>query len=195
MQEIIIEFTDLISTIQYHMPLLLGIITVLWMVHILNWLTGYRLNHLGVKPRRMAGLPGIVFSPFLHGDTNHIFLNSIPLFILMSFVILQGLAIFICVLISISLLSGCLTWLLGRPAIHVGASDVIMGLWGYLLMNAFAQGTLLAIALALVCLFYFGSFFLDLVPGEKGVSWEGHLFGFAAGLMTSYICPFLTGIV
>ena len=114
-------------------PLLIG----LWLMQLVNWALDYRLNILGIYPRSWHGLVGIVFSPFLHGGFNHVFFNSVILFVLANFVLLGGRTEFYQVSITIFLLGGFAVWLFGRKAIHIGASGVVMGYLGYLLANSY----------------------------------------------------------
>lgn len=179
----------ILVTIHDNAALLLGIGLGLWIFQIINKLLGYRLNYLGIIPRTPRGLIGIIFSPFLHADVNHLFLNTFPLLVLACFVLIGGQPLFWRVTISIILLSGLLIWLLGRRAIHLGASALITGYWGYLLINAYHQPSIMAILLAIVCIYYFGSIFLGLFPSKESVSWEGHLFGCLAGIATNYLFP------
>ncbi len=189
MGEVELVLQTLIQTIQDNLALLLGIAALLWVLLLINKMLGYRLNYLGIVPRTPSGLMGIIFSPFLHGSANHLFLNTIPLLILSCFILVGGQTFFFRVTIIIILLSGILIWLFGRKAIHIGASALVTGYWGYLLINAYHQPNLMAIALAVVCLYYFGGLFFGLFPSDKTVSWEGHLFGFIAGIATNYIIP------
>jgi len=186
-----IEFVleTFVSALRDNAALLIGIVGVLWGLNFVNKLLGYRLNYWGIIPRTGRGLVGIVFSPLLHGDFNHLFFNTFPLIILACFILIGGQPFFWRVTISIVLISGGLIWLLGRRAIHIGASAVITGYWGYLLMNAYRQPSLMAIVLAVVCIYYFGGLFLGLFPGEEQVSWEGHLFGCLAGIATNFLFP------
>ena len=179
----------LVATIRDNLALLLGIVIALWILHLINKLLGYRLNYLGIIPRTGRGLIGIFFSPFLHGDANHLFFNTIPLLVLACFVLVGGQPLFWRVSITIILISGVLIWLFGRKAIHIGASSLITGYWGYLLINAYHQPGMMAVVLAIVCLYYFGGLFFGLFPTKEKVSWEGHLFGCLAGVATNYIFP------
>ncbi|MBI5448061.1 MAG: rhomboid family intramembrane serine protease [Gammaproteobacteria bacterium] len=163
----------------------------LWLVHIVNFFLKYRLNYLGIYPRHIFGLPGILFSPFLHGNFEHLLLNSIPAFFLIDLVSIYGMFILITLTIYIILASGLLIWLFGRPAIHVGASGVMLGYWGFLLLSSYHNGSAMAIILALICLYYLGSMALSLLPLEKGASWEAHVFGFASGVSYVYLLPYL----
>ncbi len=108
--------------------LLLG----LWGIHFCNFLTNYYFNRFGIWPRRMRGLPGIFFCHFLHANFNHLFFNSIPLFILMLLLLTKGTLFFLWISLKIIIISGGFIWLCGRNAIHLGASAMIMGYWGFL---------------------------------------------------------------
>jgi membrane associated rhomboid family serine protease len=189
MNHFISEFETAFALLQKNISLILILIASLYVIHFINWILGHRLNMLGIYPRKAWGLFGIVFSPFIHGHFNHLFFNSIPLFVLASFVLLNGLPTFYFVSVTIILLSGIATWAFGRRGFHIGASGVIMGYWGYLLINAYHQETALSIALAGVCIYYFGGLLFHLFPTEVKSSWEGHVFGFLAGVAAAYLCP------
>ncbi len=193
MNQIELLFQTLVAAIDENFDLLLGLVIGLWSIQILNWLCGYRLNQFGILPRTFRGLIGIVLSPFLHGNASHLFFNTIPLLVLACFILVGGKTLFFSVSISIILLSGFLVWLLGRRAIHIGASGLIMGYWGYLLVSAFLYPSLLTIVLAIVSVYYFGGLFFGLFPSsEKNVSWEGHLFGCLSGIVANFIFPFIS---
>jgi len=186
------NFLDTLVTstnqLKAHLPITIGFVVLLFGIHILNFLLGYRLNILGIWPRKPWGLIGIPFSPFLHGDFSHLIFNSLPLFIFSNFILLQGLHLYLFVTVSVILLSGILVWLLGRPGIHVGASSLIMGYLGFITINAFLNPNVLSVIVILVTVIYFGGIFSNLLPSsEKQVSWEGHLLGFISGLITAYI--------
>lgn len=172
---------------QQNTKVLAIILAIFWGVFFLSELSGKRLLFLGIIPRRLYGLPGIVFAPLLHVNFNHIFFNSIPLLVLSNFILIQGLDYYLHVTILITLLSGTLLWCFGKPVLHVGASAVITGYWGLLVCDIYRQGTITAIILGALSLYYFAGIFLGVFPGKKGVSWEGHLFGLVAGVATSYV--------
>lgn len=194
-QAIINQLEQAVFLIKGNIPFVLILIAGLYFIHIINFILGYHLNLLGIYPRKILGLPGIVFSPFLHGHFNHLFFNSIPLFFLTSFVLLYGMENFYCVSALIILLGGLGTWLFGRQGLHVGASGLIMGYWSYLLFIAYQQETVLSIVLAIVCLYYFGGLLFNLFPLEVRSSWEAHIFGFLAGLAAAVGCPFFANLV
>lgn len=172
---------------QQALPFLGGIALLLFGIWFLNLFLGGRLLYLGIIPRHLLGLPGIVFSPFLHADFNHLFFNLLPLLVLSDFVLIQGVETYFYVTSMITLLSGFLIWCFGHRGIHVGASALITGYWGWLIMNIYTQGSLLAVILGAVSLYYFAAIFFGIFPSEKGVSWEGHLFGLISGVLVSFI--------
>lgn len=174
-----------------NLSLAFSLVVVLWLIWLVNWLLGYRLNYLGILPRHLFGLIGIPFHPFIHGSFNHLFFNSIPLFALLTLILTGGVAHLICVTVAITLISGFAIWLFGRPALHIGASGLIMGYLGYLIVNAYFHPSALSYVLAIICLYYFGSLLLSIFPKEEQVSWEGHLFGLFAGVMTTFLCPIM----
>lgn len=177
----------IISQTQQNLQILAIILFLPWLVYFINFFLGKRLLYLGIIPRHVVGLPGILFSPLLHLNFNHLFFNSIPLLVLSNFVLINGLTYFLWVTLVITIISGFLTWCFAKPGIHVGASGLITGYWGLLVTDILQQGTLTAIILGVISLYYFAGIFLGVFPGKKGVSWEGHLFGLLAGLITSYL--------
>lgn len=178
--------------IKQSIPFVLCCIGVLWMIQIFNSLVGYRLNYFGIMPRNFLGLIGIVFCPFLHGSFSHLLFNSIPLFVLMNFILLKGFITFVTITCIIILLSGLAVWLLGRPAIHVGASGLIMGYFGFALVDAYENSSSISIGVAIVCLYYFAGFIFQILPTGDRTSWESHLFGLLAGILAVFLAPILT---
>jgi len=175
----------LVHVAQFNMHYVLTFIAVLWIIQCVNFALSYRLNVFGILPRKSSGLPGIVLAPLLHGSFNHLLFNSIPLFLLMNMVLLAGLPEFIIVTLLITIISGLCVWLLGREALHVGASGLIMGYWGYLIVNAILFPSIITVLLIIFCFYYFAGLFASLMP-KTGTSWESHVFGFVAGLFVSY---------
>lgn len=192
MNNIANQLQTIIAVFQANLPFILGFIGILWAVQILNVFMRYRLNALGLYPRSPHGLVGIVFTPFLHGNFSHLLINSVPLFVFGSFLLLGGHKQFFYVSGIIVILGGFLVWLFGRKAVHIGSSSLVMGYFSYLIVQAYFHPSVLAIAIAITTVFYFGSLFLAIFPGEVKTSWEGHLFGFAAGLAAVYLYPYLT---
>tara|TARA_Y100001001_G_C7888407_1_gene267237 strand:- start:220 stop:735 length:516 start_codon:yes stop_codon:yes gene_type:complete len=169
------------------MQISLLIILFLWCFNIINWLCGSYFNRFGIYARSAWGLIGIPFAPILHGNAEHLFFNSIPLFIMLSIIPVYGQDIFIHVSIFIIVTSGILTWLFGRKAIHIGASSLIMGYWSFLITKAFQTPSYMTIIVAMLMLYYLASLFFNLFPQSEKTSWEGHLFGFMTGIAAAYL--------
>lgn len=191
MQDLIQNLSLAFTVFKVNMPTVLSLLGLLWGIHIINWILGYRLNIFGIYPRHPWGFIGIFTSPFLHGHFNHLFFNSIPFVILASFVMLNGFPQFLMISAIIIILSGLGIWIFGRKCIHIGASSLIMGYLGYCLVNSYYHSSVVSIGVALVCLYYFAGLLFSIFPSDVKVSWEGHLFGLIAGIATVYLMPFL----
>ena len=100
--------------------------------------------------------------------------------------------IYLTVSIIVILLGGFLIWAFGRRGIHIGASALIMGYLGYIAIGIYVNPTPLSFIVGVVAIFYFSSMFTNLLPSsDKRVSWEGHLFGFIAGIVAAYVLPYV----
>ncbi len=163
----------------------------LWLFNIVNWISGSHLNHLGIVPRRLSGLMGVLFCPLLHQNFNHLFFNSIPLFVLGLMLLASGTEVFFWATGSITLLGGLLVWLLGRRANHIGASGLISGYFGFIIVMAYFNPSAVTLILAGIVLYYFGGIFLGIFPQEAKVSWESHLYGFLSGLLSAWLPHYL----
>lgn len=169
--------------------LLVGILLVLFGIEVLDsFLPGnHPLDRWGIEPREVAGLPGILISPALHGGFAHLGENSLPFFVLGWLVMLGGLRRFAWVSLSVTICSGIGVWLLGSPdSVHIGLSGVIFGYLGFLLARGYYERKLTSLLLAIgVGLFYLGMIF-QLVKIQQHVSWSGHFFGFVGGIFTAW---------
>lgn len=139
------------------------------------------LDRHGIRPRRLTGLDGVLWAPFLHSGWAHLVANTLPFLVLGGLVALKGPQRFVRVALGVALLGGLAVWALGRDAIHLGASGVVFGFLGYLVGAALFERRLLSIALGAVAVALYGGLVWGLLP-TPGVSWESHLFGGAAGV-------------
>jgi len=167
-------------------PWLLAI-AALWIFSVINWITGSYFNVLGIYPRHFWGLVGILFSPFLHQNFNHLFFNTIPLFALGLVLLSFGMGLFAWVSLCVILVGGGLVWLFGRRALHIGASGLVSGYFGFIVVAAYFQPSVTTIVAAGVVLYYFGGIFFGIFPKEEKVSWESHLYGFLSGVMSAAV--------
>jgi membrane associated rhomboid family serine protease len=166
-----------------------------WMVSLFNMLLlGNGLGRLlGIRPRQPLGLLGIAFSPLLHRDIGHLVANTLPFLVLGWLVLLQGATNFYSITVTILLIGGLGTWLFGRDAIHLGASGLIFGYIGFLLISGYIGPTLLTVGFALIVFLMYGNQLWAMLPrsSETATSWEGHLFGFAGGIVAGTQPDFL----
>jgi len=186
MDQLLTSLQGIIISIKQNSIFVGKYIALLWIIHIVNILTHYRLNAFGIYPRRSRGVIGILFSPFLHGDFSHLLLNSVPLFVLANLVLLYGRPAFYIISLIIIIIGGLCVWLFAKRGIHIGASGLIMGYFGFLLANTFHDFNVSTLILGILCIYYFSGLLLLLLPGKKGVSWEGHIFGFISGIIAAY---------
>ena len=168
--------------------ILLGLVSIFWIVEIVDQLLFMgRLNLYGIIPRTNEGLWGILFAPFLHGDWQHLIANTIPFLTLGWFVMLQETSDFFIVSIITMLVGGFGVWLFGVPnSVHIGASILIFGYLGFLLLRGFFQRNLPSILLSIIVGFLYGGLVWGVLPSQPGISWEGHLFGFLGGVIAAY---------
>jgi membrane associated rhomboid family serine protease len=159
-------------------------VLVAWAVELVDrTLYGGTLEQLGIRPRSAAGLWGIPAAPLLHAGWAHLAANTVPFIVLAWLVLVRGLSDFVVVTVMVVMLGGLGVWLFGRPNTdHIGASGLIFGYLGYLLARGYFERNLPSILLAVVVAVAYGGALWGLLPGQPGVSWEGHVFGFAAGV-------------
>lgn len=158
-------------------------ILIIWIVFWFEVRFGFDFKFLGVYPRTFMGLRGVVFSPFVHGDIEHLYHNTIPLFVLSVAIFYFYRTIAWKVIFYGILLSGFLTWCIGRPSYHIGASGLIYVLMSFTLFKGIFAKYFRLIALSLLIVFLYGSMIWYVFPVKDGISWEGHLSGLLVGLL------------
>ena len=159
---------------------------LMWLIKLVESLFEIRLSFLGVYPLDIKGIPGIVLMPFIHGDWDHLYSNSIPFLFLGTLLFYFYKDIAWKVLIYIWLLSGIWLWIGARDSYHIGASGVVYGMASFLFLSGILRNNRRLLSLTLIVGFLYGSmiwgFFPEFFP-DKNISWEGHLFGFVSGLL------------
>jgi membrane associated rhomboid family serine protease len=159
------------------------VIILIWLVKIIEILFEIDFSSLGIHPFSADGLAGIIFSPFIHADLNHLFNNTLPLFFLSVALFFFYSEVALRVFILTWIFSGILVWLAGREAWHIGASGVVYGLASFLFFSGIIRKYFRLIALSLLIVFLYGSMVWGLFPGVyRNVSWESHMLGFFAGI-------------
>ena len=181
------ELRSLRRELWLHVGLLGGLVGLLWVVELVDAVVfGGGLDQLGIRPRTADGLRGILVAPFLHGGFPHLIANTVPLLVLGWLVMLRDAWHFVAVLVVTTLVGGLGVWALGRPgSVHIGASLWIFGLLGYLLAAGWFERRLGTILLSIFAFALYGGALWGVLPGENGVSWESHLFGFLGGVLSA----------
>ncbi len=164
-------------------------VPVLWAVEGLNTLLGNGLDRAGgIRPRSLAGVDGIVFAPFLHASFPHVLANSVPLLLLGTFVMAGQFKRFLLITAFIAVISGLSVWLFSPTnTLTVGASGVIFGYLGYLLLRGIVERRWWSLGVSVLMGLLFGWQLSGVLPGEPQVSWQGHLGGFVAGLLAAVL--------
>ena len=163
-----------------------GTLALMWIVFLATTVSGDALLSLGIVPRTTTGLRGILFAPFLHGSLAHIVANSIPFVVLGWLVMLRDARHFVPVTLSAMIGSGLMAWLFGAPgSIHIGASGVIFGYLGFLILSGWFARSFFSVLLSLIVTALWGGMVLGVMPGHAGISWQAHLGGFLGGVLAA----------
>ena len=178
---------SLARMVKTQIAILFGMVAILWCLEVVDQLLfGGQLDLYGISPRSQTGLRGILFSPFLHGNFRHLSANTVPLVVLGWLIMVRATNDFWWVTAIVMAVSGLGVWLLGAPGtIHIGASGLIFGYFGFLLFRAYFERSATSIALSFLVIFFYGSLIWGVLPLQDGVSWEGHLFGFIGGAIAA----------
>jgi membrane associated rhomboid family serine protease len=179
---------EVTQTLKQQILILSSIVAILWAVTTVNtYVFQGQLNTLGIVPHQLVGLRGILFAPFLHGNFQHLISNTLPLIILGWLVMLWETSDLLVVSLTSMLVGGLGTWLFGGAnTVHVGASGVIFGYLGYLLLRGYFDRSIPSLLMSLfVGISYGGTVMAGLLPGDPTISWQGHLFGFLGGALTA----------
>ena len=161
----------------------LGFVALIWLIQLLNSGLDLELERFGVRPRELAGLPGILLAPLLHAGFAHLIANSLPLLVLGTGMLHLYPNSALKVIPAVYLGPGIAVWLFGRPSVHVGASGLVYGLVSYIFVAGLIRRDKRAIAASLLICFLYGTLAWGVLPIEPGVSWETHLAAALIGLM------------
>ena len=163
-------------------------VLIMWGVYWLDWTYYLQAYQYGVYPRSWSGLKGILFSPWIHGDLEHLYNNSIAVFVLLTFLNYFYRQQFSKIVISGYFLSGLGIWLFARESYHIGASGLTYVLISFLFFKGMRTKYYRLVALSLVVVVLYGQSVWYMFPDVKqGISWEGHLSGFIVGMILSYV--------
>lgn len=186
-KSVIVQSTRSVTrTVKSQVTVLSSALGAAWLAFAVTVLSGGALLSYGIVPRTVSGLRGIVFAPFLHANLNHLVANTIPFVLLGWLVMLRDARHFGRVTIAAMLGSGLVSWALGAPgSVHIGASGVIFGYLGFLMVSGWYARTFASIVLSVGVTLAWGSLVFGVLPTVPGVSWQGHLGGFIGGVLAA----------
>lgn len=183
------ETQALMQELRTQAVILGSFVGLMWLIFFVNWIFfGSRLAVWGIQPHSVVGLRGIIFAPFLHGSWLHLISNTLPFLTLGWLVMWRETHDFWPVTLITWVVSGLGTWLIGAPtSIHIGASGLVFGYLGYLILRGYFDRSIPAIAFSVMVILLYGGMLWGILPLSYGVSWQGHLFGLIGGGIAAYI--------
>ena len=162
-------------------------VILFWIIEIADYaIFNGSLDQFGIKPRNTGALWGILLAPLLHGGFGHLAANTIPFVTLGWLTMLQETSDFYIVSALSAVIGGIGVWIFGAPnSVHIGASILIYGYLGFLLLRGYFQKNFPSIALSVFVGVIYGGLVWGVFPSQIGVSWQGHLFGFVGGAIAA----------
>ncbi|GGP44205.1 rhomboid family intramembrane serine protease [Saccharothrix coeruleofusca] len=164
----------------------LGFVALLYVVEALDAVLPGSLDDEGVRPRDFSEWDNLIWYPLLHGGWAHLTGNAVPLLVLGFLASSAGIKQFLQVTAVIWLTSGLGVWVLGSPGSHIGASGLVFGFLVFLLVRGLFARSAWQIAVAVLVFAAYGAALWGVLPGQPGVSWEGHLFGALGGVLAAW---------
>ncbi|NYG59067.1 membrane associated rhomboid family serine protease [Nocardioides daedukensis] len=163
-------------------------VALLYVIEFVDMLMANRLDQQGIEPRETGGLLGIVFAPLLHGGWGHLIANTFPALVLGFLILLSGLRTWAGVSAVVWIIGGVGIWLTGGDnSVHIGASGLIFGWLTYLIVRGIFSRKVGQILLGVVILVMYGGLLWGVLPGQEGISWQGHLFGAVGGVIAAWL--------
>ncbi|MEI6695948.1 MAG: rhomboid family intramembrane serine protease [Bacteroidota bacterium] len=163
----------------------LAMLILIWLVKFVEFMLHTHFDFLGIYPLKLEGLPGILFSPFIHADMNHLYANSIPLLVLSTALFYFYKEIGFKIFVYIYLTTNTWVWIIARPAWHIGASGIIYGLAAFIFVSGIVRKNTRLMALSMFVIFIYGGLVWGIFPNnfQQEISWESHLMGLIAGVV------------
>ncbi len=169
---------------------ILGFTAVLWTSEIVDTVLGNRLDAEGIRPGSTDGLSGILVAPLLHGGFGHLVANTVPVLVLGFLVLLSGVRQWLAVTAIVWVVGGVGTWLFGGVGtVHLGASGLVFGWLTYLVLRGLFTRNAMQILVGVFVFLIYGGLLLGVLPGQPGISWQGHLFGALGGVLAAWWLP------
>jgi membrane associated rhomboid family serine protease len=169
--------------------LMAGWVALLWILEVIDVASGKALDDFGIMPRSVPELVDVVPASFIHFGFGHVAANSVPLLVLGFLAALGGLRRFVAVCALIIVADGLGVWLISPDNTNTaGASGVVFGLFGFLVVSGFVERRLLGVGVGvLVAAIWGGAILGGIAPTETGISWQGHLIGLVTGVAAAFL--------
>lgn len=192
------ELAAIKRDVRRYAVVLLAFVALMWVLELVDLFGfGGGLDQYGIHPRSLDGLPGILLHPLLHDGFVHLLTNSVAFVFFGWLVMLREENHFWVVTALATLVGGVGVWLVGRdavrvggaeiPMVHLGASGLIFGYFGYLLFTGWFERRFWSLLLSILVLLVWGRMLFEVLPFQRTVSWEAHLFGLAGGLLAAWV--------
>lgn len=165
--------------------LVFQILLVMFLVQLANEFSNGALRIFGIHPRELFSLPFIFTAPFVHGNWLHLANNALGILIFSCLTLVRGKRFYGQASALIIILGGLLVWLLGRPAVHIGASGWVFGLWSLTITLALFEKSVINVLISCLVILLYGGMILGVLPNQPGVSFEGHAFGALTGVLVA----------
>lgn len=165
---------------------MIGIVVLLVVIEAVDVGMNDKLNQYGIVPRRVSGLDGILWAPFLHADFAHLIGNLIPGVVLGFLLLMAGR--FLSVTAVVWVVSGFGVWLTAPAgSVTIGASGIVFGWLAYLLVRGLFNRDVWQVLGGVILLAVYGGILWGVLPQGGGMSWQGHLFGAAGGVLAAWM--------
>jgi membrane associated rhomboid family serine protease len=164
-------------------------LALIWILQVFNWADSYRLDQsYGIVPRNIGRLGDVFSAPLLHGSWAHIEGNSVPLFVLGVAAAYRGLVRFLALSVIVAIVSGLTVWLLqSGNSVTIGASGLIFGYFGYVLVRGIVDRNLLDLGIGVLAGLLYWGILQVAIPGTPGISWLAHLGGLIGGALAAWV--------
>lgn len=177
----------LVEEVKVQATMMGGMVGSMWAIEIVDAVVFHGgLDRFGIHPRTLFGLLGIFFAPFLHGGFGHLIANTVPLIVLGLIIMQRRKRDLVYVSAASALVGGLGVWLIGSASsVHIGASILVFGYLGYLLSRGYFERRFWPIVGSIAVFLLYGGALFGVLPGQAGISWEGHLFGLLGGVLAA----------
>ncbi|GAA4238306.1 rhomboid family intramembrane serine protease [Actinomadura meridiana] len=166
--------------------ILIGSVTaVMWLLEAFDSASDGWFDRFGITPRDIGDLPDIFTAPFMHGGFGHLMANTVPFVVLGFVAAARGIAKFLVASLIVIVVGGLGVWFTGSGN-TLGSSILIFGFFGYLVGRGIFERRALDIGIAVVVVAVYGTMLLGVLPGDPGISWQGHLFGLVGGVLGAF---------